>query len=167
MGRPKGSKNKRNIDYLENNMSENQELPSGVTLHNDTFSITVSNDADADAPHYKNDKEPFSYRQVADLPAALRQFDGDIDDTTAEFLNEAIKSEANAKAVAEIVSIVNGKLKANAKNSRYQSVMNQYKPMSADDAAKAFERMVSTFAQLNKVSLDVARATLAALKPVE
>ena len=142
-------------------MADEQTVP-GVTKHSGTFKISVSDDNGNEI--YANDSEAYEYEQVDSLPAAINRYGGDLTGDAISFLSEALAGEKNQAAVTEIVDLINGKLKANAKNSAYQTIANAKKPMSADDKRKAFDRMVDMFAKLNGVTVDEARKTLASLQ---
>lgn len=147
---------------MVNSMSEDKVIGTKV---DETFSITVTDDNEVEL--YKNEKEAYSWLKVSGLSEVIESLGGSVSDEANAFIAEALPGDENGKAIKAIVDLFNKNQRANAKNNRYQSVMNQYKPMSEDDAAKAFDRMVVTFAKLNKVSEDIARKTLASLKPAE
>lgn len=162
MGRRKGSKNRNSIDYMVNSIMTDKVIGEKV---DETFSIKVTDDNDAVL--YENDKEPFSWLKVTGLSEVIESLGGSVSEEANAFIAEALPGDDNGKAIKAIVDLFNKNQRANAKNNRYQSVMNQYKPMSEDDAAKAFDRMVTLFAKINKVSEDVARKSLAGVKASE
>lgn len=162
MGRRKGSKNRNSVDYMVNANMTDKVIGTKV---DETFSITVTDDNDAEL--YKNEKETYSWQKVDSLSQVIESLGGSVSDEANAFIAEALPGDENGKAIKTIVELFNKNTRANAKNNRYQSVMNQYKPMSEDDAAKAFDRMVSLFAKINKVSEDVARKTLSTTKAAE
>lgn len=162
MARRKGSKNRNSIDYMVNSIMTDKVIGEKVE---ETFSIKVTDDNDAVL--YENDKEPFSWLKVTGLSEVIESLGGSVSEEANAFIAEALPGDDNGKAIKAIVDLFNKNQRANAKNNRYQSVMNQYKPMSEDDAAKAFDRMVTLFAKINKVSEDVARKSLAGVKASE
>lgn len=162
MARPKGSKNRNSIDYMVNSIMTDKVIGEKVE---ETFSIKVTDDNDAVL--HENDKEPFSWLKVTGLSEVIESLGGSVSEEANAFIAEALPGDDNGKAIKAIVDLFNKNQRANAKNTRYQSVMNQHKPMSEDDAAKAFDRMVTLFAKINKVSEDVARKSLAGVKASE
>lgn len=128
-----------------------------------TFSIKVTDDDDKVI--FENEKAPFNYQEVASLAQVIQSEGGKLSDDQISFIAEAFAGDENGKAVKNVVDLYNSKLKAQAKANAYAKLMNQYKPLSEDDAAKVFERMVDNYVRLYKVSFEVAKAKLASLNP--
>jgi len=128
MGRPLGSKNKsKSIVNLEIvNMAEYG------TKQTDYFKITVTDDGPEKKVLYENDKEPFDFYAVDNHADVLRSLGAEVSDEAVTFLGEALPGEANGKAIASLIELVNRVNRANAKNNQYQKVMNQYKPLTEE-----------------------------------
>ena len=176
MSRIKGSYNKRGINAMAKVTSfegvefevtdKPEDVSSGKLV--ETFSISVATEDETTGEktvHYANKNEPFEWNKVNSFPDVIAAHGGKLSEDAISFLGEALAGEENGKAVKSLIDSHNAVERANAKNNAYQRVMNNKKPMSQDDKDKAFNRMVETFAKLNNITLDVAKATLAGLKP--
>lgn len=132
-----------------------------ATMTNGTFVINVTADEKdeqgKDKVLYANKEEPFSYPQVDSIHNVLRHMGAKIDDTQIEFLNQALAgAEETGKAVVRIVKLYNDKLKADAKASAYQSLVNKYKPLEGEKKESAQARMVANAIKLGGVSKETA-----------
>jgi hypothetical protein len=151
-----------NIAYQETEGAATATAKEFVTEHSGTFSITVTSDEiDPETKEkkvlYKKEEEPFTYEQVDSLANVLRASGAKLDDTQIEFLNQALAgSEETGKAVKSIVTLYNAKLKADAKSSRYQALVNQYKPLEGEKKESAQARLVANFIKLAGVSKESA-----------
>lgn len=131
-----------------------------------TFSITVKSPDEKDDKGnakilYTNDKEAFEYEKVIGFSNLLKHAGATLTDEQIEFLNQALAgSEETGKAVAGLINIYNSKLKADAKSSAYQSLVNKYTPLEGEKKESAQARLVANFIKLAGVSKETAIETL-------
>lgn len=120
-----------------------------------TFSITVKDDSDKVL--YENKEEPFEYEKVTGLSTVLTHAGAKLDESQIDFLNQALAgSEETGKAVSKLIELYNNKLKADEKSSKYQSLVNKYKPLEGEKKESAQARSVANFIKLASVSKEVA-----------
>ena len=128
-------------------------------IHSGTFSIKVK--GDTDNVLYEKKDEPFEYEKVVGLSNLLKHAGAKLEETQIEFLNEALKgSEETGKAVQTLITIYNNKLKADAKSSAYQSLVNKYTPLEGEKKESAQARTIANMIKLGGVSKEVAIESL-------
>lgn len=133
-----------------------------------TFSITVKDDAGKVL--YENKEETFTYDVVNSLANALKYSGAKLEDASIDALGKALQSKdaevskSIGEAVGDIVRIINTKLKADAKSSAYQALVNKYKPLEGEKKETAQARLVANFIKLAGVSKEVAVTQLKAAK---
>lgn len=131
-------------------------------IHKGTFSITVKSPEEKDDKGnpkilYTNANEPFEYEKVIGFSNLLKHAGAKLDDSQIEFLNQALAgSEETGKAVMSLINIYNSKLKADAKSSAYQSLVNKYTPLEGEKKESAQARLVANFIKLAGVSKETA-----------
>lgn len=133
-----------------------------------TFSITVKDDAGKEL--YSNKAEEFEYDVVDSLQNALVYHGAKLSSEQVDFIGSALKSDdaetdkAIGGSVQDVVRIINAKLKADAKSSAYQALVNKYKPLEGEKKETAMARLVANFIKLAGVSKEAAIETLKAGK---
>lgn len=140
-----------------------------------TFSITVNADeVDKETGKkkvlYTNDNEPFEYDVVNSLPSALIHAGAKLSEDAMTFLSTALKSEdaevdkANGSATSMLWKTYNAKLKADAKSSAYQKLVNKHKPLEGEKKESAQARLVANAIKLAGISAETAIDGLKTMK---
>lgn len=178
MGRTLGSKNRKSyefgpVDNMAVQLSPEEsvktmvvtESPKDVTAGRivETFSIKVKDDEDKVI--YQEDNQPFEWNKVDSIFGVITAEGGNLTEEQIAFMTEALsdsdkEKNPNGKAVRAVVDMYNSVTRANAKQNEYARVMNLKKPLIGEKLESAVENMVTTFARINKVSLETARETL-------
>ena len=123
-----------------------------------TFSIKIKEDPDDKNSKilYENKAEPFEYEKVNSIQNVLRHIGAKLDDNQIKFIGQALATEESGKATLKLVEIYNAKLKADAKSSAYQSLVNKYRPLEGDKKETAQAKIVAGFIKLAGVSKEIA-----------
>ncbi len=168
-------------DNTEDKAEDKKEGPVTVKttdfgeIRRDTFSISVTGDeVDKETGKkkvvYENKAEPFEYDFVVGLPNVFKHLGAKLDENQEEFLATALKSEdaevdkTIGKATSDLVKLYNAKVKADAKSSAYQSLVNKHKPLEGEKMETARARLVSMFMRMGGISADTAIEELKGLK---
>lgn len=132
-----------------------------------TFSINVKSDEiDKETKEkkvlYSNDAEAFEYEKVSSFSNMLLHAGAKLGEDQVKFLVEALSSDDEetsksiGKAMLQIQSLYNAKLKADAKSSAYAALVNKYKPLEGEKKESAQSQLVARFVKLAGVSQDAA-----------
>lgn len=143
-----------------------------------TFSIKVTTKAKnaegkmEDKVLYENKEEPFEYDFCSSLSNCLTHAGAKLTSDQIDFLGTALKSEdaevdkGIGEATSKIQKVYNSKLKADAKSSAYQSLVNKYKPLEGEDREVAIAKTIRGFVKLSGISVETAIEVLKAQKAV-
>lgn len=126
------------------------------------FSIRVKNDDDIVL--YENAEAPFVYYEVGSLAQVFESFGSKLTDDQIAFIAEAFPGDENGKVVGYLIDLHNDAEKSKAKANAYQKLLNQYKPATEEDKAKAYDRAIRDFAKARGITIEKAEALLAALE---
>jgi hypothetical protein len=160
----------------------NQVATPSVPSHSDfpeiekltgTFRITVKvdeTDEDGNVKGekvlYENKEEPFEYYKVPSLLSALRLEGAKMDDSQAQFLQEALSgSKETGTAVASLLEVYNDYQKTSAQRRQYSSVLNDKTPLTDDNRDNAMASTIRNFVKTAGVSPEVAIGMLKGLSP--
>jgi hypothetical protein len=161
---------RRRVDYqlateetagVDTNLVKTTDFGS---IRKGTFSIKVKDESDKVL--YENKEEPYEFDVVNSLANVLRHAGAKLDDTAVKALGQSLRSSDPAidltigEATQEIVKTYNNKLKADAKSSAYQGLVNKYKPLEGEKKESAQARLVANFIKLAGVSKEVAITNL-------
>jgi hypothetical protein len=130
------------------------------SVRKSTFSINVKDENGKEL--YSNKEESYEFDVVNSLANVLRHAGAKLDDAAVTALGKALRSNDPAvdttigEATQEIVKTYNNKLKADAKSSAYQGLVNKYKPLEGEKKESAQARLVANFIKLAGVSKEVA-----------
>jgi hypothetical protein len=105
---------------------------------------------------YESDAEPFEYKETDSLVNALRLEGANLTDDAISFINEALAGEETGKAVKEVITIYNDRMKADAKSSAYAAIANEHKPVTAESIENSKARMVRDFMRQTNCDAEVA-----------
>lgn len=157
-------------DEEESNIVE--EKPWG-SVKRGYFSIKVLGEDKKAAPLYENKKEEFKYDQVNSLVNALVYSGAKLNDSQIQAFGQALTNSEDAEidktigeAVTEIVRTFNTKLKADAKSSAYQTLVNKYKPLEGEKRKTAIARTINNLVKLAGISAESAIEVLKSKKAV-
>jgi hypothetical protein len=129
-----------------------------VEILSDTFRITAKDENKKVL--YENDKEPYFYCKVPALATALKLFGATLDDSQAQFLEEALQGEDTGKAVKDVIDVINGDLQSSASRARYQKVLNHYTPLTEENIANAHASLIRNVMKTQNVSDETALVAL-------
>jgi hypothetical protein len=121
---------------------------------------------------YENKEEPFEYDYCSSIANALKHAGAKLSEDQIDFLGTALKSEDTevdktiGEAIAKILKTYNAKLKADAKSSQYQSLVNKHKPLEGEEREVAIAKTIRGFVKLSGISVETAIEVLKAQKAV-
>jgi len=142
-----------------------KDTPFG-SIRRGTFSITVSDENKKEL--YSNKAEAYEFDVVNSLANVLRHAGAKLPDAAIGGLGKVLTADNPAdqttinEATQEIVKTYNNKLKADAKSSAYQALVNKYKPLEGEKKESAQARLVANFIKLAGVSKETAITQLKA-----
>lgn len=127
---------------------------SGVLEYNDTFRITVKDDDDNVL--YKNEAEPFSYKQVSSLPSLIAFLGGSVSDDGISTIGSALPGDKNGEAVKELLERFNSDEKQRSQRNAYARVLNEKKPVSEESIGNSLARIVRNVMKTKSLSDETA-----------
>ena len=147
------TKQNANVDYMAAEVGE---------LIPETFSIKVK--GEDDVVLFEDKASPFSWRKVSGLREIFQAEGAEFTADQENFVKEAFSTDEQGAVIAALIELYNDNERNKAKANAYQKLMNQYKPASEEDKAKALENAYKNLSKALGISLEDAKAMVDARK---